>query len=161
MAREEHEREDLLRDAVALVERAQWCTVDGREVFLGFRKNGGLSVYFDQDPVYHFTSDRQLRRAFVDNQLIKAEEHRLVEMHRERPGGEVQLVSRMLDEAATEQFLRDLRTALIALRDDLQSNRLHLVGQVPQQADLEARSVAWLNQLVDEPCQIASSPHAT
>jgi hypothetical protein len=160
MARAEDQREDLLRDAAAFGERIAWRTIDGREVFMGFRKSGGLSIYLDQDPVYHFTSDVQLRRAFVDDRLLKAEGRKLVEMRRQRPGGEVQLVSRALDAEATCEFLHAMQTALQTLSDDLEQRRLQLVGQIPVDAAIEERCREWLDVLVEQPLRIAASPHA-
>ncbi len=160
MARDEHQRENLLRDAVAMVERIEWQAPDEREVVLGFRQQGGLSVYLDQDPVYHFTSDRQLRRAFIDDCLLKAVDHQLVAMRRRRVDGEVQLISQPLGEDRTQRFFADMHAAFASLLDDLKHNRLQLVGQVPADAAIEARCADWLAHLVAQPCLIAASPHA-
>ena len=53
MARQEQEREDLLREAVALVERIEVQTArEQGTVVIGFRRDGAASVYFD-DPDGH------------------------------------------------------------------------------------------------------------
>ena len=85
MARESHDREDLLRDATAYVSRMQLAVDLGNgtvEVFAGFHSTGAFSLYFNQDPVYHFNRSGELRRAFVDDELIKAEAGSLVGMRR-------------------------------------------------------------------------------
>ncbi len=160
MAQQEHDRENLLRDAVAFVDRIEWRAPDGREVFMGMRNSGGASIYLDQDPVYHFTSDDRLRRAFVAGRLYKADQCQLVEMHRQRTDDEVQLVSRTLGTEATEELLQAIQHELRTLLDDLRGDRLTRVGLVTQQADFAQRCVEWLARLVEGPPQIAESPHA-
>ena len=83
MAREEADREDLLGDATAFVERIEWrlpsgdptaqSDPPGQIVFAGFRADDAVSFYFDADPVYHFNAAGQLRRAFCQGLLLKAE----------------------------------------------------------------------------------------
>ncbi len=82
MAHEEQDREDLLAEAVALVERVEIELPDGGgHVIAGFRRNSCGSVYFDADPAYHFNSRHALRRAFVGGRLLKAERGCLVVLY--------------------------------------------------------------------------------
>ena len=53
------------------------------EVFAGFRGDA-VSFYFDQSTVLQFTSDGELRRAHIRDELLKAEQGRLVAMGGER-----------------------------------------------------------------------------
>ena len=71
MAREEADREDLMREATALVQRAEF-SAGGKPVFVGFRTNGAASVFFDSDPVYQFNSNGELRRAFVAGDALQS-----------------------------------------------------------------------------------------
>ena len=160
MARHEHDREDLLGEAVAMVERIAWHTPEGVEWFVGFRQTGAASVYFDQDPAYHFNSADQLRRAYVDGQLLKAERGQLRTMHRQRPGGEVQLVSRLLTASEAETLLARLRNDLTQLADQLAGGAFTLVGQVPDDQPVARRVAEWLEQLLADPLSIARTPHA-
>lgn len=160
MARHEQEREDLLRDAVAFVERVVFASEEYAEVFVGFRSSGAASFYFDQDPVYHFNSAGELRRGYLNGELIKARGGKLVAMRRERPGGEVQLVSRQLDTQATAQLLAQAREQLQALLDALEQETPRVVGQVPTDADVPGRVLAWLQEIVAKPLKVARSPHA-
>ncbi|QDU58992.1 hypothetical protein [Aeoliella mucimassa] len=160
MARHEHDREDLLRDAVAMVERIAWRDLAGRERFVGFRSTGAVSVYLDQDPAYHFNSADQLRRGYVDGQLLKAERGQLRAMRRERPGGEVQLVSRLLSASEAEALVARMRDDLTQLADQLAGDQLTLVGQVPADQPVAKRVADWLEQLLLKPLSIARSPHA-
>jgi hypothetical protein len=63
MAREEVDREDLLRDARTFVERIS-IKLPGRDapILAGFHRSGGVSLYFGTDPVFHFNSRAELRR---------------------------------------------------------------------------------------------------
>src|SRR5512134_1308657 len=106
MARQESEREDLLREATALVERAELQLPSFAEpIVVGFRSGGAASFFFGSDPVYQFNSTGQLRRAFVAGKLLKAERGRLVALARERTAEEVALVRTGLDPAEQAELL--------------------------------------------------------
>lgn len=146
MARETHEREDLLRDARNLTPRAQIRIREGdREspIFFGFRGDA-LSLYFDSDPVYQFNSAGELRRAFVDDLVIKAVEGRLVGMHRNRSATAVELRSAPLASDAEQTLLGNLAERLAALARELQAGRFELQGQVPVGADGVSKLRDWL-----------------
>src|SRR5262245_23531542 len=97
MARQESAREDILREATALVERVELQVPNAPEhVVVGFRRNGAASVFFGADPVYQFNEAGELRRAYVGGELYKAERGGLVALCRERGEREVALVRREL-----------------------------------------------------------------
>src|SRR6186997_1242741 len=102
MARRESEREDLLREATALVERAE-LTLEGSEepIVVGFRRDGSASFFFGVDPVYQFNAACELRRAFVGGLLYKAERGRLVSLSRQRTMESVALFRAELTAQAT------------------------------------------------------------
>jgi hypothetical protein len=160
MARDEYDRENLLRDATAYVRRVEFRDAEGREVFVGFRTSGGASVYLDQDPVYHFTSEGELRRAYVAGELIKSVRGQLVAMHRERTPGEVQLISRPLDEVTSKALLVTMEAQLTLLADSLRNHQLTNVGRVPEDADVAGEVLAWLGVLLAKELVIANSPNA-
>src|SRR5690606_11198820 len=108
---------------------------------------GGASVYLDQDPVYHFNSTGELRRAYVAGELIKSVQGQLVAMHRERTAEGVHLVSHPLDEVTTNAFLLSMKAQLTLLADSLRNEKLVVVGSVPVDADVTAESLAWLDAL--------------
>ncbi len=161
MAREAHDREDLLRDATAFGSRVQLkVPSDGGliEVFAGFRSNGAASFYFDQDPVYHFNQVGELRRAFVNGLLIKAETAQLVAMQRSREEGEVAMVARVLtDQQQVEFCLRALRQ-LGELREALHQGRATIEGSIIGEPDEDVvdRVVKYLDELRE--IKIATSP---
>src|SRR5215216_4505512 len=93
MAREGSSREDLLREATALVERIELLprTTDrsmvasdlvGEHIIAGFRRDGALSIFFGEDPVYQFNAAGALRRAYCDGKLLKAARGRLAALQR-------------------------------------------------------------------------------
>lgn len=154
----EVDREDLLREATALVERVELAAGDvGEPVVVGFRANGAASVYFGADPAYHFTSAGELRRAYAAGRLVKAEARQLASMTRQRPGGEVQLVRHDLTPDETDQFLRELTERLHQLRRQLDDGSARVVGEVPTGGNVVARVKTWLATLVLPPA-IAVSP---
>jgi hypothetical protein len=159
MARQEQDREDLLREATALVERVEFLLPDLNSVVVGFRRNGCASVFFEQDPAYHFNGANELRRAYVAERLYKAERRRLVAMTRVRTASEVQLVRHELthDEAAV--FLDSMYECLAQLAERLDSGGYTLVGQFPDDANVALRARQWLANLPAR-VPIAVSPRA-
>ena len=158
MARDVHEREDLLRDAVALVPRVLLrVELDGQssEVFAGFR-GASLSLYFGDDPVFHFNDHGELRRAFVSDRLIKAERGTLVTLERKRSEGVTVLEGARLSPKDESALLEELRRRLRGLSDALATTSVVIVGQVPNDGDGVARLGAWL--MANPNPTIAASP---
>jgi len=160
MAREESDREDLLREATALVRRIEFRIPDHAEsIVMGFRRDGAASIFFGADPVYQFNAAGELRRAFHDGNLFKAEQGRLVLLTRERTPTEVQLLRRDLDSAAAELFLAMMAAQLLAVRIAIAAGNVTVVGQVPPEVDLLPACSSELERLTASP-RIASSPRA-
>jgi hypothetical protein len=159
VAREVHEREDLLRDATAFAPRLMLrveLTGGAVEVFAGFRDEA-LSLYFGGDPAFHFNASGELRRAFVGDQLIKAEGGKLAALERSRSPAEISLVRHELDAAQQEQFLGEIGRRLDELRAALDAGRWTLIGQVPPDGDAVRRLRAWLGE--GRVVAAAMSPH--
>ncbi len=147
MARFEQDREDLMREAVRLVPRGEFLLPGCPEpVFVGFRHRGGPSFYFGPEEVYQFNAAGQLRRAFYQGVLYKAQERKLVRMVRRRTGEETQLVSRPLNEVESRQFLERMHDWLARLAQALREGKAVLRQQVPPEGDLPERLEAWLAQ---------------
>jgi hypothetical protein len=160
MAREEHEREDLLREATALVERAELRVTGFAEpVVIGFRRDGCGSIYLGADPAWHFNARDELRRAYIDGRLLKAEQGRLVSLERRRAEGQVQLVRHELDDARQGRLVARLREEIEKLSDALATGHFELVGQVPEGGQAVDRIKAWLSALPAS-LPIAKSPNA-
>lgn len=122
MARHEADREDLIREAVALKTRIEWDVPGEPEpVVTGVRSDLNLSIFFGQDPVYHFNPKGQLRRAYVDGFLFRTQGSTLARLQRERSGVETTLLRHDLTEPELAEFLTSMRSRLAALRTALQN----------------------------------------
>jgi len=162
MAREEQPREDLLAEAKNLVERVSLQVpppLGPEETVAGFRRDGSLAIYFGQQRVYQFTSGGELRRAYVDGLLYKAQAGVLISMSRERTSEAVNLVSTPLATGATNEFLAQMTSCLTGLQRVLEAGDYVLQGQVPADGMVIERLLAWLVAHVGN-TSIASSPRS-
>lgn len=147
MAREEQTREDLLAEAKNLVERVslQFSPPLGiEETVAGFRRDGSLAIFLGQQRVYQFTSAGDLRRAYVDGLLYKAQAGKLVSMRRERTLEAVNLVSVPLNELAKCEFFSEMQAWLDQLKRATERGQYSVLGQVPPDAAVIERVLAWL-----------------
>lgn len=159
MSRIESDREDLLREATALVERAELRVAGEPEpVTVGFRKGGSLSVYFGGDPVYQFNAVGELRRAYVGGLLYKADRGRLVALRRERNEHEVVLQRIELSPEELSRILEAMESRLQRLRLALKEQTYELLGQVAATEDVLGRVTAWL-AVKERPIVVASRPN--
>ena len=148
MSRQESDREDLLREATALVERVELrLTEQPESIVAGFRRDGSASFFFGQSPVYQFNGRRELRRAYVGGLLYKVDSGKLVEMRRERTATAVELRSRSLSPEETSKFLLGAEDCLKRLRDALVARIAEVIGQVPGDKDVASRVATWLQEL--------------
>ena len=166
MAREEHEREDLLREATAFVDRAEFDVAGfALPVFVGFRENGAASIYFGPDRVYHFNADGELRRAYRDGLLYKADRCNLVSLERKRNTQETSLVARPLSEEEAKAFLREMRAALARFGAAFAAQQVASRGEVTSPSTSASGKTAmgrikkWLAELPID-FEIARSPRA-
>lgn len=155
MAREESNREDLLREATALVERIELILpgygsssepnhLAGQHVVAGFRPDGALSVFFGEDPVYQFNAVAELRRAYRGGLLFKAVRGRLVSLERIRHLDRIELRSRDLSDTQQADFVKQMADHLHELAHQLGRKGIEIVGQVPADADVRGRVRSWL-----------------
>jgi hypothetical protein len=160
MARNESDREALLREATALGQRVE-LTIPGfaDPIVCGFRRDGSASFYFGADPVYQFNTASQLRRAYIGGRLVKAERRRLIALSRERLQHEIALVRHELSDGESAAILAESSSHLNRLKEALQGNQAAINGQVPPSADVIGRLLAWLG---DRPptIRIAAAPNA-
>jgi hypothetical protein len=161
MAREESSHEDLLREATALVERIELITSrstsDGH-IVAGFRSNGALSIFFGEDPVYQFNAAGELRRAYANGKLLKADRGRLTALQRVRTQKEVQLVRHELNETDMTHFQIQMANHLQAFAELINTNAFEVAGKVPPDADVVGRLKRWFATHSDVP--IARRPNA-
>ena len=166
MARDESEREDLLREASALVERIELQITnaaggedtDSVPVVVGFRSNGAISIFLGSDPVYQFNAAGELRRAYCDGALFKAARGKLITLERVRRPDEVQLLSRVLTNGEEGVFISRMQDRLRALAIGLDRGSFRINGQVPTGADVLHRVKQWL--AAHDGMPIANTPRA-
>jgi hypothetical protein len=158
MARDESDREDLLREATALVERIELAlrTCPGQHVVIGFRACGAASIFFGADPVYQFNAAGELRRAYCNGLLYKATRRRLVSLQRVRGENEVHLLRRDLTDAEQDAFVARMQALLHTVAAALARGEYEVFGQVPAEADVLGRVREWLAEH-NEPV-IAATP---
>jgi hypothetical protein len=161
MARDESNREDLLREATALVERIELIphgVLSDGHIIAGFRRNGALSIFFGEDPVYQFNAAGELRRAYCDGKLLRAMHGRLAALDRVRTEHEVQLIRHELSESEETAFLTHMSHRLRAFAASLAANAFGVAGQVPDNFNVLARLKAWFS--AHNQWQIAAQPNA-
>jgi hypothetical protein len=157
MAREASQREDSLREATALVERVEISPPDADAVVVGFRPDGAFSVFFGEDPAYHFNAAGELRRAYCGGLLYKATGGQLASLRRERTEHETRLVRHELTPAEQDAFLAALGDRLRMMASQFAAGDFTVTGQVPQDADVLGRVRAWLGEHRD--VEVASRPN--
>lgn len=160
VAREPQQREDLMRDAHALVERAEivWHP-DEPPLIAGKRRAGAVSLFFGEDPVYHFTSEGKLRRAYVAGLLYKAEGGRLFEIERVRVPGAVEMRSRPLTATEEAHFLGAMTVKLRQALDAFDRGAHAVVAQYPAEGTVARSLFQFVRQRLAGPTIIAQSPH--
>lgn len=136
MARHESDREDLIREAVALTTRAE-ILFDGYDepVTIGFRSNQAMSIFVGQDPVYQFDPQGALRRAYVDGFLFRSQHDALARMHRVRTETETILSRTDLTADELSEFQLTMRSCVQRLLSVVQEERFQVLRSVPESFD--------------------------
>ena len=165
MAKQEVDREDILREATALVNRVELevsgCA-DGDSIVFGFRECGSLAIYFGAEPVYQFNANHALRRAYHQGCLLKAVDCLLVSMRRKRQDGKLQLLSTPWDEEKTQEFIEQVRRDMFQLVEAIEVGEAQVIGFVAVEQQMTAKILTtqfcqWCNaHLLD--LQVARVP---
>ncbi|ADG66382.1 hypothetical protein Plim_0534 [Planctopirus limnophila DSM 3776] len=203
MARQEADHDDLFSEAIALTSRALWKRIrpdhpancqhsddlddpaparlqSVKEILIGTRANDWLSIYWDQSWMVQFNEMNQLRRAYVEPCLYRAQGGTLSRLTRHRNPHETSLLRHDLNEAELHSFLASNSqqlTETFALLDCLESGEfktfqlasfVHPIDSIqPEVAEqpetihstLTARSlVARLGQICMQKLVIAEPP---
>lgn len=141
--------EDILREATALVNRAQielpWCE---EPVYIGFRRTGALSIFLGSDEVYQFDPESHWRRGYFHGRLLKAERGQLVELERVRTPTAHLLRQNHLSDALQQLHLDRLESRMSELQRTLDGSDWRLVGSVTESDEIDVceRLRQWLNQ---------------
>ncbi len=160
MAKNEQDREDLMREASALSPRAELIAPAFAEsIVVGFRTSGSLSIYFGADPVYQFNSTGELRRAYVRGELFKAVKGRLQQLHRERDAVQVTLWQSDLSDAEQLAFLQEMENRCNQLANAVAHDQFELIEEIPS----DSRAIELLSRFlakIETPPRVAAFPNA-
>ncbi len=160
MARQEHPREDLLRDATALRERVELRCEQPPEIWIvGFRKCGAASFFRGEDPVIHFNAQGELRRLYLEGLLYKAEQGAWVQLRRQPAAGKSLLLRLPLSQRESQAIVARVTSDLQRLAGQLDASAVHMLRVVPAQVDVRQRVARWLRTRLSEPLTVASRPH--
>ncbi len=125
-----------------MVERAEiLCGSVTQPITAGFRRDGRLSIYVDQDPFYQFDSHGLLRRAYVGGFLYRSHGDTLAELHRRRTTDRTSLMRRDLTGDELSIFRSAMRQHLQQILGDLQAGRFVIRRQVPAGAKIVDRVI--------------------
>lgn len=159
MAKQEHDREDLMREATGLRPRAELSLgIFAENVVFGFRASGGLSLYFGPDPVYQFNSNGELRRAYENGSLFKAVKGQLKKLQRERNEKQVTLWQSDLNKDEVSDFLFRMRSNCDQLLNALDF-QVKLVEEVPPSSNSLELLRRFLSK-IENPPRIAEQPNS-
>ena len=159
MARSESSREDLFAEAKALTCRLELALHESGEIITaGFRASGAASIYWNDDPAWHFNADGAIRRGFVNGRLYKAEQGKLIPLERQRDETTTTLVRIELTPAEQIRLVASIGDRLKSLRTAMEERRFDLLREQPADGSAMDRLVGWLKRLPDR-LAVAASPH--
>ena len=168
MARHEEDKEDLMTEATALVDRAEYrrredvpgiahSDVRWYMVTIGFRKDGSCSVYFDQNPFYQFDHEGRLRRAHWNGLLYRSQTNTLACLERSRSSEATTLLRRDLSPNELQDFRDHMRNMIEDLQNLFHGKSLVCARIVSESPDLSDRICAFLQIVLEHSDQFLSS----
>jgi hypothetical protein len=159
LSREEHPREDLLREATGLKQRVEFRLPDDPTCYVaGFRSGGSFSLYCDEEPVFQFNDQGELRRGFWQGCLLKAESRQLIRLRRDRPNSnESYLLSSVLTDSETAAYLEDFSARIDTIQSLIETAQITVIGEVPEGSQVLQQVVQW-NGRRSHPVRIAEHP---
>lgn len=158
MARVEADREDLLKEAVALVRRVELqSSPDDDSIIVGFRNTGWLSIYFGPDRMYQFDEAGRLRRAYINGLLYRTQGTALAQLERQRSDTETALIRRDLSESALSAFRAATLAKITWFLDQLSKGSLAVLRQIPSDDVLLIKDIVeFLNAVLNSPQFLAA-----
>lgn len=149
MARQEADREDLIKEAVALSPRAEFRLPDSADLLTaGFRGNDAICLFFGQDPVYQFDQTGALRRAYVDGFLYRSQGTTLARLERIRTETQTTLQRLDLTEHELAQFQQTMTHRLQHLLTSFNAGQVHMLRSVPESVDWQQCLPLALNRIL-------------
>jgi len=118
----------LLQSGSSYPRRIGFRRPSGEDIFAGI-KAGGVSLYFGDEPIYHFDFDGRWQRAFVEGvHYLKGLDPTVRTVGREREGVHLVLRRRTLADPEAVGFDASVRQVAVNLSDDLDSGRLETLS---------------------------------
>ena len=165
MAKQHQDKEDILREASALVNRIELEffleTGSQTSVVVGFRRSGAVSFFFGAEPVYQFNTQHAFRRGYYEDAMLKADQGKIVQLTRTRDGEQLILLRREYNDDQTKAFVAEMKQVLWNLHSVIQSQQYRIAGANVQHGtgeELVEQIVAWIEDHVGE-IQIAAVPN--
>jgi hypothetical protein len=153
-------REDLMRDATAYARRLLIRkTQTGESIFVGFRKPGGWSVYFGEDPVYQFNPQNKLRRVHFEDQNYAASDGKLYLLHRTRVGGRVE-IQKIYSVHTEQRLLADCLKRVRELAELILTSGVTFVDCLPADDQELVADLAESIRITSTDLQIANAANA-
>ncbi|QDT44185.1 hypothetical protein Pan241w_42930 [Gimesia alba] len=139
MARNEQDREDLMREATALFPRAELQLAhEAFPLFWGQKQSGHFSFYFGSDPVYQFDQDGFLRRAYLEGALYRTQGNTLARLTRVRNSEESILNRYDLSITEVESLLQTMAERFRRLESTLlEDSGVQTIQTLPENAERE------------------------
>ncbi len=147
MNRTEADKEDLMVVATGLVERAEY-DCENEPITVGFRRDGCLSVYFNQEQFYQFDADALLRRAWENGFLYRSQGDTLAELNRQRTTQRTVLQRRDLTAEELLDFRRRMVDRIKAFIDVLQTTDVQPLREVTTNQNFRERILVTLQQVL-------------
>ncbi|MCA9014406.1 MAG: hypothetical protein KDA77_03650 [Planctomycetaceae bacterium] len=141
MARNEQDREDLMREATALFPRAELQIAhEAFPVFWGQKKSGFFSFYFGSDPVYQFDQTAALRRAYIEGALYRTQGTTLARLSRVRSSEETVLKRYDLSITEVEALLQAMADRFRRLESAFsEESGIQGIQTLPEDSERELR----------------------
>ncbi len=170
MARHESEKEDLIAEAIALVDRAEYSRtlqenavaddelVECQLVTAGFRENGSFSIYFGQDPFYQFDADYALRRAYEGGFLFRSQGNTLAKLKRERSDQQTTLIRNDLNSTELNEFFDRMVEQLISFQNCLRDGTAKLLRSVTKLPQIDRSIAGFLDNVLKNEAPLLSAP---
>lgn len=123
----------LLQSGAMYPRRIGLRTADGQDLFAGV-KPGGVSIYFGDEPIYHFDLDGRWQRAYVEGvHYLKGLDASVRSIDREREGVGMVLRRKTLPFGVAVDLDASIRTVALDLIEDLDLGRLEIL-EIPEKA---------------------------
>ncbi len=158
MARQESDREDLMREATALLRRAE-LQLPGIDdpIFVGFRRTGAFSIYWGVDPVFQFDEEHRLRRAHANGFLYRTTGETLAKLDRVRTQSATELHRTDLSPDELTQFLDDAQNHCEQLLQALQTEQIVLVDAIPDEQSVLPAAAEFIAEVLAKHFELAPS----